>query len=70
MRREGLEIHPVDFLQNLSVRWAPTATSFRCLTTRSCPAPSAPVYLVDCPACYERGAIYTADPTSTGAFCC
>ncbi len=61
IQRAGLEIYPVDFLQNLSVQLADVRFDFSVLTARL-PDSDAFVYLIDCPACFGRPAIYTDDP--------
>jgi starch synthase len=61
MQREGLEIYPVDFLQNVPLQLGAYAYEFSVLTAKV-PGTQAFVYLIDCPACYDRGVIYSLDP--------
>ena len=61
IRREALECYPVDFLQDLSVQLGSYRYEFSVSTARL-PGSSAFVYLVDCPACFARPGIYSADP--------
>jgi len=56
--RTGLEILPVDFLQNMWVQLGGYRYDFSVLTARL-PGSEAFVYLIDCPACYHRGSLYT-----------
>jgi starch synthase len=58
IRRDGLEIYPVDFLQNIPLQLGGYAYTFSVLTARL-PDSAAFVYLIDCPACYDRPTIYT-----------
>ena len=58
--RAGLVIQPVDVLRNLSVTLGSHRYDFS-VSTAQLPDSSALVYLVDCPAAYDRGSIYTAD---------
>src|ERR1700682_1083432 len=58
IQREGLEIHPVDFLRELSVMLGTHRYDFS-VSTAQLPDSSAFVYLVDCPAAFHRGSIYT-----------
>jgi starch synthase len=60
IRRAGLEIQPVDVLRDLSVTLGSHRYDFSVSTARL-PDSSAVVYLVDCPAAYDRGSIYTLD---------
>jgi starch synthase len=59
--RSGLEITPVDSLRGLSARLGPHQFTFDVRTARL-PGSTATVYLVDAPALYARGRIYTTDP--------
>ena len=61
IRREALECYPVDFLQGLSLQLGSYRYEFSVSTARL-PGTSAFVYLVDCPACFGRTPIYSADP--------
>lgn len=59
--RARFGLQAVDGLQNLSLQLGSHSYQFSVLT------PSAPgardiVYLIDCPACYDRPALYTTDP--------
>jgi starch synthase len=58
---KGVEVQPVEFLQNLWVQLGTYRYDFSILTARL-PGSDAPVYLVDCPACFHRGALYTDGP--------
>jgi len=55
-----LQYYPVEFLQNLSVQLGTTQYVFSVLTARL-PGSEAFVYLIDCPACFHRPALYTSD---------
>ncbi len=61
IRRAELECYPVDFLQNQTLQLGAYRYEFSVSTARL-PGSDAFVYLVDCPACYDRPSIYTADP--------
>jgi starch synthase len=61
IRREELELFPVEFLQNVPLHLGSHRYEFSVLTTRL-PGSQAFIYLIDCPACYERPGIYTNDP--------
>ncbi len=61
MRRDGVEIQPVDFLQHLSLQLGAHRYEFSVSTARLQDSDDY-VYLIDCPACYRRESIYTADP--------
>jgi starch synthase len=60
IQREGLEIYPVDFLRELSVTLGTHRYDFS-VSTAQLPDSSAFVYLVDCPALFNRPSLYTAD---------
>jgi len=60
IRLEGLEVHPLRTLQNVSLQLGAYAYQFSALTARL-PGSGACVYLIDCPACYHRASIYTFD---------
>jgi len=60
IRREGLEIYPVDYLQRLPLQLGNARYEFSVLTARL-PDSRAFVYLVDSPGLFDRGAIYTTD---------
>ncbi|MGB5258049.1 MAG: glycogen synthase, partial [Woeseiaceae bacterium] len=58
MTRNGLKIEPVDNLQNLSITVG--SSSFRySIDVTTLPATGLPVYLLRCPALYDRPGIYT-----------
>src|SRR5580704_3347695 len=57
--RKGLEIHPVEFLQNMWVKLGNHRYDFSVLTARL-PGSEAFVYLVDCPAVFHRSTLYTS----------
>jgi starch synthase len=59
IRREQLEIYPVDFLQQVPVSIGATQYHFSVQTARL-PDSQAFVYLIDCPAMFGGPAIYTA----------
>jgi len=59
--REGLEIYPVEFLQDVPVQIGAQRYAFSVQTARL-PGSQAFVYLVDCPVLYARPAIYTGEP--------
>jgi starch synthase len=61
IRREQLECYPVDFLQNLSLQLGAYRYDFSVSTARL-PGTDVFVYLIDCPACYQRPSIYSAEP--------
>jgi starch synthase len=61
IRREQLELIPVQFLQDVPLYLGGYRYQFSVLTTRL-PGSEASVYLIDCPACYHRPGIYTDDP--------
>src|ERR1700683_1198120 len=61
IRRADLEIYPVEFLQNVPLQLGSYSYTFSVQTARL-PGSQAFVYLIDCPACYERPALYTSDP--------
>ncbi|MFO7325290.1 MAG: glycogen synthase [Pseudomonadota bacterium] len=58
--RSSLEISPVERLRGLAVRLGPHQLTFDVRAARL-PGSTAPVYLVDAPAFYGRGRIYTTD---------
>ncbi|MFI4867598.1 MAG: glycogen synthase [Steroidobacteraceae bacterium] len=60
IQRQGLEIHPVDLLRNLSVMLGSHRYDFS-VSTAQLPGSSALVYLVDCPAAFHRASLYTSD---------
>jgi starch synthase len=55
-----LEYYPVEFLQNLPVQLGTAHYVFSVLTARL-PGTDAFVYLIDCPACFDRPTLYTND---------
>jgi len=55
--RSGLEIFPVDFLQNMWVKLGNYRYDFSVLTARL-PGSDAYVYLIDCPSCFHRNSLY------------
>jgi starch synthase len=61
IRLEGIEHHAVDFLQDVPVEFGPHSYRISVLTIR---VPRSPlwIYLVDCPAAFDRARIYTNDP--------
>jgi starch synthase len=61
IRREELECYPVDFLQRLPLQLGAYRYEFSVSTARL-PGSSAFVYLIDCPECFGRPSIYSADP--------
>ena len=60
IQREGLEIRPVDSLRELSVTLGSHRYDFS-VSTAQLPDSSALVYLVDCPAVFNRPSLYTSD---------
>ena len=58
--RKGLDIHPVEFLQHMLVKIGAQDFPYSVLTARH-PSSGANFYLIDCPACYARPGIYTAE---------
>src|SRR6204780_2899251 len=60
IQREGLEIYPVDSLRELSVTLGTHRYDFS-VSTAQLPDSSAFVYLVDCPALFNRPTLYTED---------
>lgn len=60
IQREGLEVHPVDLLRELSVTLGTHRYDFS-VSTAQLPDSSACVYLVDCPQLYQRPSLYTVD---------
>jgi len=61
IRREGLDLHPVDFLQNMTVRIGAERHVFGVLTTLL-PGTRARIYLIDYPPFFDRPAIYGSGP--------
>jgi starch synthase len=61
MDLRGTDLHPVDFLQNLSVRVGPHDLGYGVQTARV-PGSELWVYLVDCPALFDRPRIYSDAP--------
>jgi starch synthase len=61
IRREELDLYPVQFLQNVPLYLGSHRYEFSVLTARL-PGSQAFIYLIDCPACYDRPGIYTDDP--------
>lgn len=61
IRREGLEIYPVAFLQDVPVAIGLEQYVFSVQTARL-PGSQAMVYLIDCPEMFGIPAIYTAEP--------
>jgi starch synthase len=61
IRREELEIFPVEFLQNVPLQLGAQRFVFSVQTARA-RGGTAFVYLIDCPALFHRPSIYTADP--------
>ncbi|HVN98852.1 MAG TPA: glycogen synthase [Steroidobacteraceae bacterium] len=61
IRRAGLEIYPVEFLQDVPLTIGPRAYRFSVQTARI-PGTGTFVYLIDCPAMFGGASIYTADP--------
>ena len=60
IQREGLQIHPVDELSDLSVTLGTHRYDFS-VSLAQLPDSGAPVYLVECPAVYARTSLYTTD---------
>jgi starch synthase len=60
IERAGLEIHPVDLLRQLSVTLGSHRYDFS-VSTAQLPGSSAGVYLVECPALFNRPSLYTLD---------
>jgi starch synthase len=61
IRREGLERHPVAFLQDVPVRIGTHAYTFS-VETAKLPGSEAWVYFINCPELYARPTLYTQDP--------
>ena len=61
IKRNGLEIYPVEFLQDVPLTIGPRAYRFSVQTARV-PGTQTFVYLIDCPAMFGSPSIYTADP--------
>jgi starch synthase len=59
--RAGLDLHPVEFLQDLGVHIGAELCRFSVLTALM-PGTTARVYLIDCPQFYARPGIYSAAP--------
>ncbi len=59
VRKHGLEPHPVDFLQDVPLEMGPHRYRFSVLTA-ALPGSSLMIYLVHCPALYDRPGIYTS----------
>ncbi|HTP39994.1 MAG TPA: glycogen synthase [Steroidobacteraceae bacterium] len=57
IRREGLQVYPVEFLQDVPVQIGPEQLKFSLLTAQL-PGSRAFVYLVDCPAYFHRPGLY------------
>src|ERR1700728_276943 len=60
IRRQELQIYPVDVLSNLSLTLGTHRYDFS-VSTAQVPGSSAFVYLVDCPAAFHRDGLYTTD---------
>jgi len=58
IERRGLDVWPVEFLRNIPLQLGAHALRFDVYTARL-PASQAMVYLIDAPAMYERGSIYS-----------
>ena len=78
MDLRGVDLHPVDFLQGLTVDVGPHRFSYGVRTARV-PASGLWVYLIDCPALFDRPRIYSDGPdehvrylmlTRAGLECC
>jgi len=61
IRRDYPQLRPVANLQRLAVQLASYHYEFS-VSTLELPDAQTPVYLIDCPACYDRDSIYTTDP--------
>jgi starch synthase len=61
IRRDGLELYPVEFLQDVPVTIGAHSYVYSVQTARL-PDSQAFIYLVDCPAMFGGPAIYSADP--------
>jgi len=59
--RSSLEVWPVDFLQDVSLRLGTQVFRISVHTARL-PGAATMIYLIDCPALYTRASIYTNDP--------
>src|ERR1700722_270123 len=59
--RDQFELEPVPGLSDLSLTLGTYRYTFSMLTPRAAGARNI-VYLVDCPECYDRPALYTTDP--------
>jgi len=78
MDLRGVDLHPVDFLQDLTVQVGPHTIRYGVQTARV-PDSALWVYLVDCPALFDRPRIYSDAPdehvrylmlTRAGLECC
>ena len=78
MDLRGVDLHPVDFLQDLALQVGPHTIRYGVQTARV-PDSSLWVYLVDCPALFDRPRIYSDAPdehvrylmlTRAGLECC
>jgi starch synthase len=58
--RAGLEIHPVDYMQQMQVKIGEHDVPFSVLTARL-PGDGPGFYLIECPAFFARPGIYTSD---------
>jgi starch synthase len=56
--RKGLDIRPLDILQNMWVQLGPYRYAFSVLTAQL-PGSQATIYLIDCPEAFHRGSLYT-----------
>src|SRR5579862_1722411 len=61
IRNAHPQLQPVPQLQNLGVQLGPYNYGFS-VALLPLPGSKTPVYLIDCPACYDRDSIYTTDP--------
>ncbi len=61
LKRQDLPMRALPGLQDLPLVLGRYTYRFSVLTT-ALPGSGAPVYLIDCPACFDRPSIYTADP--------
>ena len=55
------ELHRVEFIQDVPVKFGARSYRFSCLTTRL-PSSDLWIYLVDCPELFRRDGLYTSDP--------
>jgi starch synthase len=58
--RKGLDIHPVEAMQHMQVKFGTQDFAFSVLAVRL-PGSGADLYLVDCPVLFARSGIYTAE---------